>query len=144
MKKIVIACDRAGIDMKKFLVEHLKDTYDFVDLGTKNTEESDYPDYAGLVARAINNKEGDFGVLICGTGIGMSMAANKFKGIRAGLCHNTLEVRLTREHNNANILCLGSRIIANEMALENVKVFCETEFSGEERHQRRINKIENI
>jgi RpiB/LacA/LacB family sugar-phosphate isomerase len=130
--------------MRNFLTEHLKDVYNFIDLGVKDEEEADYPDYAGLVAEAINDKRADFGVLICGTGIGMSMAANRFKGIRAALCHNAYEAKLTREHNDANILCLGARIIANEMALENVKTFCETEFSTEERHRRRINKIENM
>jgi ribose 5-phosphate isomerase B len=143
MKKIIIACDRAGVGMKNFLMEQLGTVYEFADFGTNGAEPVDYPDYAQMVAKAILNNEGDFGVLICGTGIGMSMAANRFKGIRAALCHNSLEAKLTREHNNANILCMGARIIANEMALENVRVFCETEFLGE-RHLNRVMKLDAI
>jgi ribose 5-phosphate isomerase B len=143
MKKIVIACDRAGIDLKKFLIEQLNEIYNFVDLGTNSTDPVDYPDYAKKVVKAILNKDGDFGVLICGTGIGMSMSANRFKGIRAALCHNPLEAKLTREHNDANILCMGARIIGNELALENVKVFCETAFAGG-RHLNRVIKIDEI
>lgn len=146
MKKIAIACDRAGLELKKFLIQEINkenNDIEFIDLGTNTNDPVDYPDYAQKVAKSILNKESDFGVLICGTGIGMSIAANKYKGIRAGLCHNSLEARLTREHNNANILCLGARIIGNECALENLKVFLKTEFSGG-RHLRRIEKIDKI
>jgi ribose 5-phosphate isomerase B len=143
MKKIIIACDRAGVEMKNFLIEQLNTVYEFIDFGTNTQDPVDYPDYAQTVARAILDKGGDLGILICGTGIGMSIAANRFKGIRAGLCHNPLEARLTREHNDANILCLGARIIGNELALENVKVFCETGFAGG-RHLNRIIKIDAL
>lgn len=140
--KVSIGCDRAGIQLKNFIIESLRDEFDFIDLGTNSNEAVDYPDYAKKVVKTILNKDVDFGILICGTGIGMSISANRFSGIRASLCHNSLEAKLTREHNDANILCLGSRIIGQEMALENVKVFLNTKFSNEERHIRRINKIE--
>lgn len=143
MKKIAIACDRAGIDLKKFLIQSMKNDVEFIDLGTDGDDPVDYPDFAKKVVKSILNKEAELGVLICGTGIGMSMAANRYKGIRAGLCHNSLEARLTREHNNANILCMGARIIGNECALENLKVFLKTEFAGG-RHQKRIEKIDEF
>jgi ribose 5-phosphate isomerase B len=143
MKKIIVACDRAGIEMKNFLIGQLNTVYEFIDFGVNTQDPVDYPDYAQIVAKAILDKKGDLGILICGTGIGMSIAANRFRGIRAGLCHNPLEARLTREHNDANILCLGARMIGNELALENVKVFCETEFAGG-RHLNRIIKIDAL
>lgn len=142
MKKIVIACDRAGIELKKFLIENFKDeNFTILDLGTNSQDPVDYPDYAKKVVKCILNKEAEFGVLICGTGIGMSISANRYKNIRAALCHNSLEAKLTREHNDANILCMGARIIGNETALENLKVFLNTNFDGG-RHIRRIEKIE--
>lgn len=140
--KVSIACDRAGIQLKEFIIESLKNEFEFIDFGTNSNEAVDYPDYAKVVAKTIINKEVDFGILICGTGIGMSIAANRFNGVRASLCHNSLEAKLTREHNDANILCLGARIIGQETALENVKTFLNTKFSNEERHIRRINKID--
>ena len=141
MKKVAIACDRAGIELKKFLISETKSDLDFIDLGTDTDEPVDYPDFAKKVVHEVLNKSVDFGVLICGTGIGMSMAANRYKGIRAGLCHNSLEARLTREHNDANILCMGARIIGKETALENLRVFSKTEFTGG-RHLRRIEKLD--
>ena len=141
MKKIVIASDRAGLELKTYILEQLSEQYDFEDLGTNSQEPVDYPDYALKVVNKILDKSSDFGILICGTGIGMSMAANRYKGIRAGLCHNSLEARLTREHNDANVLCLGGRIIGKECALENVKVFLETSFAGG-RHERRVRKLD--
>jgi ribose 5-phosphate isomerase B len=140
MTKILIGCDRAGADLKKFLMEQLEGSHDFKDFGTNSEDPVDYPDYAQQVAKAILNREGDFGILICGTGIGMSIAANRFRGIRAGLCHNILEARLARGHNDANILCLGARMIGNELALEITRAFCEAKFEGG-RHQRRVEKI---
>ena len=140
-EKLAIACDRAGIELKDFIINELKEQYDFIDLGTNTQDPVDYPDYAKKVVNAILNKEVKKGILICGTGIGMSMAANRFKGIRAGLCHNPLEARLTREHNDANVLCLGARMIGKELALENVKVFLTTDFAGG-RHLRRIEKLD--
>lgn len=142
MKKIAIASDRAGLELKTYILKELGEQYDFEDLGTNNQEPVDYPDYALKVVNKILDKSSDFGILICGTGIGMSIAANRYKGIRAGLCHNSLEARLTREHNDANILCLGGRIIGKECALENVKVFLQTNFAGG-RHSNRIKKLDN-
>ena len=141
-EKILIACDRAGIELKNFLMESLRDKIDFIDFGTNSQESVDYPDYAQKVVAGILNGSGEKGILICGTGIGMSISANRFKGIRAGLCHNTTEARLTREHNDANVLCLGARMIGKELALEIVNTFLTAKFQGE-RHLRRIEKIEN-
>lgn len=141
MKRIAIACDRAGIGLKEFLIQEMNNEIEFIDLGTNTDDPVDYPDYAKKVVNEVLNKTVDFGVLICGTGIGMSIAANRFKRIRAGLCHNSLEARLTREHNDANILCMGARIIGKECALENLKVFVNTEFAGG-RHLRRIEKLD--
>ncbi|MDR2778234.1 MAG: ribose 5-phosphate isomerase B [Rickettsiales bacterium] len=143
IENIIIASDRAGFELKSFLMEKMRTSkdYHFVDFGTDGDEAVDYPDYARKVAMAILAGEANYGILICGTGIGMSMAANRFRGIRAGLCHGSLEARLTREHNDANILCLGARIIGNECALENVNVFLSTKFSGG-RHSDRIRKLD--
>lgn len=142
MKKIAIASDRAGLELKTYIINELKEQYDFDDLGTNNQDPVDYPDYAIKVVDKILSGHSEFGILICGTGIGMSIAANRHKGIRAGLCHNSLEARLTREHNEANILCLGGRMIGKECALENVKVFLTTNFAGG-RHTNRIKKLDN-
>lgn len=142
MKKIAIASDRAGLELKTYIINELKEQYDFDDLGTNNQDPVDYPDYAIKVVDKILSGHSEFGILICGTGIGMSIAANRHKGIRAGLCHNSLEARLTREHNDANILCLGGRMIGKECALENVKVFLTTNFAGG-RHTNRIKKLDN-
>ena len=144
MKKIAIACDRAWIELKDFLIKNTSSKeFVFIDLGTNNQDPVDYPDYAKKVVKAILNNEADCGVLVCGTGIGMSISANRYKGIRASVCHNSLEAKLTREHNNANILCMGARIIGNETALENLKVFLNTNFAGG-RHLKRIEKIEEL
>ena len=140
-EKILIACDRAGIELKNFLMESLKDKIDFVDFGTNSQESVDYPDYAQKVVAGILNGFAQRGILICGTGIGMSISANRFKGIRAGLCHNTTEARLTREHNDANVLCLGARMTGKELALEIAQTFLTAKFQGD-RHLRRIEKIE--
>lgn len=141
MKKIAIACDRAGIELKNYLIENLKNNYEIINLGTDSQEPVDYPDYAKKVVKSILNKDVDCGILLCGTGIGMSMAANRFRGIRAGVCHNSFEARLIREHNNANIICMGARVIGNEVALDNAKVFLTTDFAGG-RHIRRVEKID--
>ena len=142
MKKIAIASDRAGLELKNYILQELSKQYSFEDLGTYNQEPVDYPDYALKVVNKILDKSSEFGILICGTGIGMSIAANRHKGVRASLCHNSLEARLTREHNDANILCLGGRIIGKECALENVKVFLTTDFIGG-RHTNRVKKLDN-
>ncbi len=141
--RIGIANDRAGLSLKEFLIKSLND-FEIIDFGCNTDEAVDYPDYAQKVVRAILNKEIDRGILICGTGIGMSIAANRFKSIRAALCHNEFEARLAREHNDANILCLGARVIASEMALSNAKVFLSTNFDElcGARHKARIAKLD--
>ena len=140
--KISIACDKAGLQLKDYIINNLSSEYEFIDFIYDENDSIDYPDYAKKVANSIINKQSEFGILICGTGIGMSISANRFKGIRAGLCHNSLEAKLTREHNDANVICLGARIIGQETALDNVKIFLATKFSGVDRHIRRINKID--
>jgi len=136
--KIFIASDHAGVELKSFLKEKLKN-FEVVDLGPENKERVDYPDYAKKVAKSVQ-KEG-IGILICGTGIGMSISANKFKGIRAALANDIFLAKLAKEHNNANILCLGARVVAKDLAYEIVKTWLETKFEGG-RHTQRIEKIE--
>lgn len=142
IKKIAIGSDHAGVEAKQMLVDFLKnDGYEVNDFGPYTTESVDYPDYAKKVAKAVQSNEADCGILLCGSGIGVSITANKFRGIRAPLCHQALEAKLSRQHNNANVLCLGARILGPEVIKECVTVFLNTEFEGG-RHQRRIDKIE--
>lgn len=135
---IALGSDHAGYDYKKQLKGDLeKMGYTVIDMGPDDALPVDYPVYADKVCKAIQKEEANIGILICGTGIGMSMAANKQKGIRAAVCDNIFSSILTREHNNANILCIGARIIAYQMALEITKSFLSTEFWGG-KHQQRI------
>lgn len=141
---IGLGCDHSGIDLKNEIIKYLKDnSIDYIDYGTNSIESVDYPVYAKKVANAIINRECDKGILICGTGIGISITANKIKGIRAALCHDVFSAKMTRLHNNANILAMGARVIGQGLAVEIVKAFLETEFSNEERHIKRINMIED-
>ena len=141
MKKIAIGCDHAGFEMKEQIIRHLKDQgYDIQDKGAFSTESVDYPDFAHSVAKAIENEEADLGILLCGSGNGISMAANKHQGIRAALCWKKEIAELARLHNNANVLSLPARFISDKEALEIVDVFLSTEFEGG-RHERRVNKI---
>jgi len=143
-EKIVIASDHGGFELKEFLIQKLqKEGYNLTDFGTNSLESVDYPKYAQKVAKAILNKEFEKGILICGTGIGVCISANRFKGIRAGLCHTAKEARLSRQHNNANIICFGGRVIDKNVALECAKTFLTTEFEGG-RHLRRINEIDDL
>ena len=140
---IVVVSDHAGFTLKEDVKTFLEsEGHSVIDCGTYSKESCDYPDYANTAALAILEGKAERGIFICGTGIGISIAANRHKGIRAGLCHNSLEARLTREHNDANILCLGGRMIGKECALENVKVFLTTNFAGG-RHTNRIKKLDN-
>lgn len=140
---IVIGCDHAGFELKSEVIGFLTAKgYEILDMGC-NGESTDYPLIAKKVCENIINKKCDKGILICGTGIGMSMAANKFKGIRAALCSETYSAKYTRLHNNANILCMGARATGSGLAMEIVEVFLNTEFEGG-RHQRRIELIEDI
>ena len=140
-KKIILASDHAGFrlkeEIKKFLIKKRKKV---LDLGTKNTNSVDYPDYAHLLSKKMKKNKNQFGILVCGSGSGMSMAANKHKYIRAALCYNTKSTKLSRLHNNANVMTLGSRIIEKNIALKCVDTFLKTDFDGG-RHLRRIKKI---
>jgi len=143
-KKIVIASDHGGFELKEFLIKELrKEGYELVDFGTKSSDSVDYPEFAQKVAKAILNKEFERGILICGTGIGICISANRFKEIRAGLCHTIEDARLSRQHNDANIICFGGRTTEPKVALECVKIFMITEFEGG-RHKRRVDKIEKF
>ena len=140
---IAIACDHGGYEYKQIIMQHLADrNIQYRDFGTYSPESCDYPDFAQPVAKAVAAGEFEKGILICGTGIGMSIAANKVKGIRAAVCGDSFSVRATREHNDANILCLGARVISEAKALEITDIFLDTPFSGDERHIRRISKME--
>jgi ribose 5-phosphate isomerase B len=142
--RIAIASDHAGFELKEKLKEYLKELgYEYEDFGTHSEESVDYPDYALKVAEYVAEGKCERGILVCGSGIGMSMAANKVPGIRAALCYDTETARLSREHNDANILTLGARLIDEKTAREIVKVWLTTEFAGE-RHSRRVKKIEEI
>lgn len=145
MKKIVIGSDHAGFELKKFVIKELELMgYKVTDVGTENgTDSVDYPDFAYKLCKKIIDKEFDKGILICGTGIGISIAANRFKEIRAALCHMPMEARLTRQHNNANVLCMGGRIIGKITAKECVEAFLNTEFEGG-RHQKRVDKLSDL
>ncbi|MCD6221411.1 ribose 5-phosphate isomerase B [bacterium] len=142
--KIGIGSDHAGFDMKNFLKEELeKEGYELIDYGTYIKKSVDYPDFASKVAEGIVKREIEKGILICGTGIGMSIAANKFKGIRAARCCSIYDAVLARQHNDANILTLGGRLTGNNLALEICKTFLEIPFL-KGRHLRRVNKIKKI
>ncbi|MBI4994848.1 ribose 5-phosphate isomerase B [Candidatus Peregrinibacteria bacterium] len=142
MQSIYIGSDHAGLELKQKLKEHLK-AYHVVDLGVFVSEPADYPDIAYEVAEKVRENAGSRGILICGTGIGMCMAANKTPGIRAANCESEQTVEMARKHNDANILCLGARILTPETAKKLVDIFMETEFEKEERHERRVRKIDN-
>ena len=140
-KKVVLASDHAGFklkeEIKKFLIKKRKRV---LDLGTKSTNSVDYPDYAHLLSKKMSNDKNQFGILVCGSGSGMSMAANKHKNIRAALCYNIKSTKLSRLHNNANVMTLGARLIKRNTALKCVNTFLRTNFDGG-RHLRRIKKI---
>jgi len=141
--KIAIASDHGGFDLKEKVKEQLvKKGFEVKDFGCFDKSSCDYPDFGKPAAEAVGRGEYEFGVLICTTGIGMSMVANKVKGVRAALCSDSVSASLTRLHNNANILVLGAGIVGENLARGIVDTFFDTPFSGEERHQRRIDKIE--
>ena len=146
MIKVALGCDDAGLEYKDKIKEYLCSRgMEVYDLGLATHERTaDYPDYAIPATRMVADGRCDYGVLICGTGIGMSICANKVKGIRCGLCTNEFSAEATRQHNDANMLALGARVITLSQALAIVKVFFDTPFSGAERHTRRINKIKDL
>ncbi len=140
-KTIYMGSDHAGLALKNALIPFLRqDGWSIEDMGATSGESCDYPDFAHAVCTRVLENEA-FGILICGTGIGMSMAANRHKGIRAALCTHEFHARATREHNNANVLCLGERVTAPGLAVALAKIFLTTEYAGG-RHQKRIEKIE--
>ena len=140
--KYFIGTDHAGYEIKPFVIEYLqKKGIEVEDLGTYSTESVDYPDFAHKVAEAVSANPGTMGVLICGSGIGMSLAANKHKGIRAALCHDHYTAAMARRHNNANILCFGARIVGLGVVESILDAWLENEFEGG-RHQRRVEKID--
>lgn len=141
---IAIGSDHGGYELKQEVMEHLKERkIEYKDFGCYSTESCDYPEFARKVAQAVISKECELGILICGTGIGISIAANKVKGIRAALCHDCFSAEATKSHNNANILAMGARVVGPGLALKIVDTFLDTPFSNDERHIRRINLIED-
>ncbi|WP_297455178.1 ribose 5-phosphate isomerase B [Persephonella sp.] len=142
--KVAIGSDHAGFDYKEIVKKHLEEKgFEVIDKGTYSKESVDYPIFGEAVAQAVASGEADRGIVICGTGIGISISANKVKGIRAALCTNEYMARMARKHNDANILAFGARVLGIDVALGIVDVFFETEFEGG-RHERRVNEIKNI
>lgn len=142
--KIAIGSDHGGLRLKKEVIKHLeKKNIEVRDYGTYTEDSCDYPDFAEKVAEAVVAKEYDYGILICGTGIGISISANKIPGIRAALCSDTFSAHATREHNNANILAMGERVLGTGLALDIVDAFLGSTFEGG-RHENRVNKIMEI
>ena len=140
---IALGCDHGGFDMKQIVIEYLEEKgIEYKDFGCYDKNSCDYPNHGRPAAEAVANGECDKGIVICTTGIGMSMVANKVKGVRAALCADSLSAELTRQHNNANVLVLGAGIVGMNLALKIVDTFMTTDFSGDERHQRRIYLIE--
>ncbi len=141
--RIAIGSDHAGYNLKKYILNKLGDKYEFLDVGTDSSESVDYPDYASRVAEAILKGDAELGILICGTGIGMSIAANKYRGIYAAVVYSDETASLARRHNNANVICLGARMISPDDAVRWIEIWLGEEFEGG-RHLRRINKIKSL
>jgi ribose 5-phosphate isomerase B len=140
--RIAVGADHAGFPIKGLVLEIIQlKGHEALDLGTDSTESVDYPDFAEKVGRAIQQGDADRGILICGSGVGAAVAANKMIGIRAALCHDTYSAHQSVEHDDANVLALGTRIIGPELSAEIIHNFIDAEFSGEERHVRRLNKV---
>ena len=140
--KISVACDHGALALKNELVEHLtKKGYEVVDFGTHTLDSCDYPDFASQAARAVASGECEKGIVLCTTGIGVSIAANKVKGIRCALLSDLMSARLTREHNDTNMMALGAGVVGPMLGLQIVDTWLDTEFSHNERHQRRIDKV---
>ncbi|MEA2027651.1 MAG: ribose 5-phosphate isomerase B [Campylobacterota bacterium] len=143
MKKFYIATDHAGFEVKDFVIEYVRAKgHEIIDLGPDSSDRVDYPDYAKKCADAVVNDEGSFGILVCGTGIGISIAANKVAGVRAALCHDAYTAGITRNHNDANILCFGSRVVGLGVIESMIDAFSQNEFEGG-RHAGRVAKIDS-
>lgn len=144
MNKIIIGCDHGGFELKNEVIAHLtKRGIEVTDVGIYSTDSCNYPDYARAVCQRIQSGEFERGILVCGTGIGMSIAANKHNGIRAACCSDTFSARMTRLHNNANVLCFGGRVVGAGLACDIVDLFIDTEFEGG-RHQTRVDLLADI
>ena len=143
MIRILIASDHAGFQLKENLKKHFKKKYNFLDFGANSDDSVDYPDFAHKLSQKISEKKDSFGLLICGSGIGMSMVANRYKHVRAALCVNEKMAKLSREHNNANVMVLGSRLISFEEAIKCFNMFFKSKFEGN-RHQARLDKFNNV
>ena len=144
IKKITIGCDHAACEMKAQVIEHLNARgIEAIDVGTYSSDSCNYPDYAHALCKNIQDGVTELGILICGTGIGMSMAANKHRGIRAAACSDTFSARLTRQHNDANVLCFGARVVGIGLALDLVDNFIDADFEGG-KHQTRVDMITAI
>jgi ribose 5-phosphate isomerase B len=140
--QVVLGSDHAGFELKENLVPYLRGQgHGVVDVGTNSTASVDYPDYALAVAEAVRDGRAERGILLCGSGVGASVAANKIPGIRAGLCHDTYSAHQGVEHDDMNVLVLGARVIGQELAHELVRAFLGAKFTGEERHRRRLGKV---
>ena len=137
---ISIGNDHAGVDYKNYIIKNLEEKYNIVNHGTNDINSVDYPDFAHPVSLDIDNRKSDFGVLICGSGNGVAMTANKYKKVRAALCWSEEIAKLAKQHNNANVVCIPARFISKEDALQIIRSFINTKFEGG-RHERRVNKI---
>ncbi|MBO5879781.1 MAG: ribose 5-phosphate isomerase B [Clostridia bacterium] len=146
MRKIFMGADSAGFELKEHIKEKLTaEGYTVFDMGAFDSKSSHYPEYASAVCeKVLEDTENSYGILICGTGIGMSMCANKYNGIRAALCSDTFSARMTRVHNNANVLCMGARVIGSCLAEDIVDSFLAAEFEAGGRHEMRVNMITDI
>ena len=144
--RVAVAADHAGVGMNELVIDDLRRRgHDVLDLGGHDpTSADDYPDFAALIGDRVSAGDCERGVLICGSGVGASVAANKIKGVRAGLCHDTYSAHQGVEHDDMNVLCLGSRVIGSALALELVAAFIDARFTGEERHRRRLAKIDAL
>ena len=144
--RIAIGADHGGFPLNERVIEELRGAgHEIIDFGTHDgSQPDDYPDYAKQVGEAVQNRSADIGLLICGSGVGAAVAANKLRGIRAALCGDTYSAHQSREHDDCNVLCLGARVIGVELALEIVRSFVAARFTGEERHRRRLAKIQKL
>jgi ribose 5-phosphate isomerase B len=143
--RLAVGSDHAGFELKETLAAYLRESgHEVIDIGTRSTAPVDYPDYAEAIARAVLDGVAERGVLLCGSGVGASVAANKIPGIRAGLCHDTYSARQGVEHDDMNVLVIGARVVGVELARELVRAFVGARFSGEERHRRRLEKIKAL
>jgi ribose 5-phosphate isomerase B len=144
--RIAVGADHAGVPLNERIIETLRaEGHDIVDFGTHDASQpDDYPDYARLVGEAVRNGQVEIGILVCGSGVGACVAANKLRGVRAALCSDTYSAHQSREHDDCNVLCLGARVVGPELALEIVRAFVHARFTGEERHLRRLRKVADI